>query len=69
MADDFVQFLFGGAAAEGEGAGEIFPIVQRQAVKVARLWCCVCASGKSRRWNFQRDREGAWCMFWERCDD
>src|SRR6266699_1317734 len=28
LADDFVEFFFGGAAAEGEGAGEVFPIVE-----------------------------------------
>ena len=36
MADDFVQFCLGfGIAAEGEGAGEMFPVVRRQAVKFA----------------------------------
>lgn len=35
LPDDFVQLLFGGAAAESEGAGEMFPIVQRQPVKFA----------------------------------
>ena len=36
MADDFVEFSFRfRIAAEGEGAGEMFPIVQRQAVKFA----------------------------------
>ena len=33
--DDFVQLLFGWAAAKGERAGQVFPIVQRQAIKVA----------------------------------
>jgi len=31
----FVQLLFGRAAAEGECAGEMFPVVERQAVKFA----------------------------------
>lgn len=35
LADDFVQLGFGFAAAEGEGAGEMLPIVQREAVKFA----------------------------------
>ena len=32
LADDFVQLGFGIAAAEGEGSGEMSPILQRQAV-------------------------------------
>ena len=35
LADDFVQLGFRVAATEGEGAGEMFPILQRQAVKFA----------------------------------
>ena len=35
LADDFFQFGFGIAAAEGEGAGEMLPILQRQSVKFA----------------------------------
>ena len=35
LADDFVQLGLGFAAAEGERAGEMLPIVQRQAVKFA----------------------------------
>jgi hypothetical protein len=35
LADDFVQLGFGFAAAEGEGAGEMFPIFGRKAVKFA----------------------------------
>jgi hypothetical protein len=35
LADDFVQLGFGFAAAESERAGEMLPIVQRQAVKFA----------------------------------
>ena len=33
LADDFVQLRLGFAAAEGERTGEMFPVVQRQAVK------------------------------------
>jgi hypothetical protein len=36
LADDLVQFGLGcGLAAEGEGAGQVFPVIQRQAVEVA----------------------------------
>ena len=35
LADDFVQLGFRVAAAEGEGEGEMFPVVRRQAVKFA----------------------------------
>ena len=34
LADDFVQFFFGWAAAEGEGCGEVFPVVQRELVEI-----------------------------------
>ena len=34
LADDFVQFRFRLAAAEGEGGGEMFPVVQREAVEL-----------------------------------
>src|SRR5438093_6228226 len=35
LADDFVQFSFGWAAAEGERAGEMLPVVQRKTVEIA----------------------------------
>jgi hypothetical protein len=35
LADDVVQFGFGFAAAEGEGAGEMLPTSQREGVKFA----------------------------------
>lgn len=35
LANDFIQLGFGIAAAEGEGAGEMPPILQREAVKFA----------------------------------
>jgi len=35
LADDFIQLGFGFAAAEGERAGEMFPVVRQQAVKLA----------------------------------
>jgi hypothetical protein len=32
MIDDVVQFRFGGAAAESEGAGQVFPVSQSAGV-------------------------------------
>jgi hypothetical protein len=35
LADDFVQLFLGRAAAEGEASSQVFPVVQREAVKFA----------------------------------
>lgn len=35
MADDFVKFRFGLAAAESERSGEMFPVIKGKAVKFA----------------------------------